>query len=110
MIRLIRALPLVVAVCALLAPTVRAADEGEWILDANNWQEGKDLLPDPVLKRLQAGEYWFRVVAVDPQRYEKNFSQKFWDATKANTGKYDVEPKQCGLVDKATGKIPDFLT
>ena len=110
MIRLIRALPLVIAVCALLAPTVRAADEGEWILDANNWQEGKDLLPDPVLKRLQAGEYWFRVVAVDPQRYEKNFSQKFWDATKANAGKYDVEPKQCGLMDKSTGKIPEFLT
>jgi hypothetical protein len=23
--------------------------DGEWIFDANNWQEGKDLLPDPVL-------------------------------------------------------------
>ena len=110
MTRLVRVLALMAVVYALGAPTVRAAEDGEWILDANNWQEGKELLPDPVLKRLQNGEYWFKVVAVEPERFKKNFAQKFWDGTKANAGKYDVEPKQCGLVDKATGKIPEFLT
>lgn len=102
------------AVAALIAlagstPRAMAADDQPWILDANNWQEGKDLLPEPVLKRLQKGEYWFKVVGVDPKKFNSNYSQKFWDASKANEGKYDVEDKQCGLRDKATGKIPEFL-
>ena len=110
MTRLVRVLVLLALVCAHGARIARAAGDSEWILDANNWQEGKDLLPDPVLKRLQNGEYWFKVVPVDPDKFKKNFSQKFWDTTKENAGKYDLEPKQCGLVDKATGKIPEFLT
>jgi len=96
----------------VLFTTVRpaaAADDQPWILDANNWQEGKDLLPEPVLKRLQKGEYWFKVVGTDPKRFHDNYSQKFWDASKANEGKFDVEDKQCGLREKATGKIPEFV-
>jgi len=88
-------------------PNVQADDT--WVLDANNWQEGEKLLPDPVLKRLKAGEYWFKVVPVDPEKFKHNYSQKFWDATAANEGKYDVEPKQCGLVSKGTGALPDFV-
>jgi hypothetical protein len=91
-----------------VCPDARAADEA-WILDANNWQEGQKILPDPVVKRLKAGEYWFKVVPVDPERFRHNYSQKFWNATAANAGKYEVEPEQCGLADKATGEIPDFV-
>jgi hypothetical protein len=91
-------------------PGSSAADRDEpWTLDANNWQEGKDLLPEPVVKRLQKGEYWFKVVPVDPQKFKHNYSQVFWDATESNQGKYDLEPKQCGLMEKATGKIPEFV-
>jgi hypothetical protein len=90
------------------APRAGAADKDDWVLDANNWQEGKDLLPEPVLKRLQKGEYWFKVVAVDPEKFRKNYSQAFWDATAANDGKYELDSKACGLKDKATGKIPEF--
>jgi len=103
-------LALAATVCLTMAPAARAAsDDQPWVLDANNWQEGKDLLPDPVLKRLKDGQYWFKVVPVDPQKFKDNYSKKFWDATAANEGKYDIEPKNCGLKDKATGKIPDFL-
>jgi hypothetical protein len=95
---------------AVSAPRADAADKNEdWVLDANNWQEGKDLLPEPVLKRLQKGEYWFKVVAVDPEKFHKNYSQTFWDATAANDGKYELDEKACGLKDKATGKIPEFV-
>src|SRR5262250_1761891 len=100
----------VVALLVLPGARVHAAsDDQPWILDANNWQEGKDVLPEPVVKRLQKGEYWFKVVPVDPKKFHDNYAKKFWDATAANEGKYDVEPKQCGLVDKSTGKIPDFV-
>ena len=111
MTRTMRMLRLGLAAAALcvVAPAARAADDQPWVLDANNWQEGKDLLPEPVVKRLKDGQYWFKVVPVDPKKFKENYSKKFWDATAANAGKYDVEPKQCGLVDKATGKIPDFI-
>jgi hypothetical protein len=103
-------LALAATVCLTMTPAARAAsDDQPWVLDANNWQEGKDLLPDPVLKRLKDGQYWFKVVPVDPQKFKDNYSKKFWDATAANEGKYDIEPKNCGLKDKATGKIPDFV-
>src|SRR5262249_5598167 len=103
------ALGMMLSAIALSAPPARAGDDEPWVLDANNWQEGKDLLPEPVVKHLQDGQYWFKVVPVDPKKFHENYAKKFWDATAANAGKYDVEPKQCGLVDKATGKIPDFV-
>ena len=99
----------VIALAAFLAPVARAADDQPWTLDANNWQEGKDLLPDPVVKHLQKGEYWFKVVPVDPAKFHQNYSKAFWDATEANAGKYDLDEKTCGLKDKATNKIPDFV-
>jgi hypothetical protein len=93
----------------LLGADARAADDQPWTLDANNWQEGKDLLPDPVVKHLQKGEYWFKVVPVDPQKFHHNYSKAFWDATESNEGKYDLDEKTCGLKDKKTDKIPDFV-
>jgi len=89
-------------------PGDQKKDEG-WVLDANNWQDGKDLLPDPVLKRLKNGEYWFRVSPVDPEKFRHNYSQAFWDPTAANEGKYDLGEKTCGLKDKTSGKIPAFV-
>jgi len=86
-----------------------AADEQPWTLDASNWEKGKDLLPEPVVKRLQKGEYWFKVVSADPGKFHHNYSQAFWDATEKNAGKYDLDEKTCGLKDKATDKIPDFV-
>jgi len=79
-----------------------------WTLEANTWERGKDLVPEPVLRRVKAGEYWFRVVPADPARFHDNYSRPFWDATAANDGKYDLDPNTCGLRDKATGKVPDF--
>ncbi len=75
----------------------------------SNWEKGKDLLPEPVVKRLQKGEYWFKVVSADPGKFHHNYSQAFWDATEKNAGKYDLDDKTCGLKDKATDKIPDFV-
>jgi len=58
----------VLALAGLLCMTgtsARAADDNApWVLDANNWQEGKDLLPEPVVKRLKDGQYWFKVSPV----------------------------------------------
>ena len=79
-----------------------------WVLDSNNWQLGKDLLPEVILNRVKSGEYHFKVVPIDPDKFKQNYSKKFWEASEANAGKYDVDSKVCGLKDVKTGKMPDF--
>src|SRR5438445_4336424 len=82
-----------------------AADDQPWTLEASNWEKGKDLLPEPVVKRLQKGEYWFPVVSADPQKFHHNYSQPFWDATARNGGRYDHDEKTYGVKDKANSTI-----
>ncbi len=97
-------------ILAALAGGGRAlAEDGKsWVLDSNNWQLGKDLLPDVVLNRVKSGEYYYKVVEVDPDKFKQNYSKKFWEASEANAGKYDVDTATCGLKDVKTGKMPDF--
>ncbi|MBI4516090.1 MAG: DUF1329 domain-containing protein [Deltaproteobacteria bacterium] len=103
------ALAAALGVTALSALPVAAEDQGKtWILDSNNWQEAKDLVPPVVLERIKKGEYWYKVVPVDPDKFRQNYSKKFWDASEANDGKYDIDTATCGLKDVKTGKMPDF--
>ena len=95
-----------VALVALAAPRARA-DES-WTLDASTAEKARDLVPEPVLKRVRAGEYRFPVVPADPAKFRANYSVPFWEASAANDGKYDLDGATCGLRDKATGKVPDF--
>src|SRR5262249_40744492 len=85
-----------------------ADDQKPWVLDSNNWQQGKDLLPEPILNRVKNGEYHYKVVPVDPEKFKQNYSKKFWEASEANAGKFDVDTATCGLKDVKTGKMPDF--
>jgi hypothetical protein len=93
------------------SPAARAepAFNEPWILDSNNWQEAKDLLPEPVIKRVRDGDYWFKVAPVDPEKFRHNYSDAFWKGAAANAGKFDLDEKTCGLKEKATGKIPTRL-
>jgi hypothetical protein len=94
---------------AMGASAVRAADSSQpWILNSNNWQQGQNLLPEPILQRVKKGDYWYRVVSVNPEKFKQNYSKRFWEASEANAGKYDVDPETCGLKDVSTGKMPDF--
>ncbi|MBI1818627.1 MAG: DUF1329 domain-containing protein [Deltaproteobacteria bacterium] len=86
-----------------------AEDEGKsWILDSNNWQQGEGLLPDAILKRVKDGQYWYKVVPVDPDKFKQNYSKAFWSASEGNDGKFDVDAATCGLKDVRTGKVPEF--
>src|SRR5262245_31058816 len=98
-----------VATVSLLAALPAHAVEEPWVLDASTADRGKDLLPEPILKRVRAGDYRFKVVPADPARFHDNYSKPFWEASAANAGKYDLDPKTCGLRDKSTGKVPDFF-
>jgi len=100
--------------CTLLAVAgpVAAEDAADqqkpWVLDSNNAQVAKDLLPEVVLNRVKSGEYTFDVVPVDPDKFKALYSKKFWEASEANAGKYDVDQATCGLKDVKTGQMPSF--
>ncbi len=97
------------AVAVLSSPSRGRAEEGEYVLDSSTWQKAEGLLPDPVLKRIKAGDYQLKVVPLDAQKFRENYSTSFWAATETNEGKYDVDAETCGLKDKATGKMPDHV-
>jgi len=84
------------------------AEDKTWVLDSNNWQLGEKLLPEVVLGRVKKGEYSYKVIEVDPEKFKQNYSKKFWEASEANAGKYDIDPATCGLKDVKTGKMPEF--
>ena len=101
-------LALALAVLLLVAVQARS-DEGEYVLNKDNWQKAEGLLPDPVLKRVKAGDYSFKVVPLDAQKFHENYSTSYWAASEANEGKYELDAETCGLKDKATGKMPDWV-
>jgi hypothetical protein len=103
-----RLLAAVLPFVVVAATGAGAAELKSWTLSSNNWQEGEGLLPEPILKRVKSGDYWYKVQEVDPDKLKQNYSKKFWDASEANAGKYDLDPKTCGLRDVTTGKMPDF--
>lgn len=96
----------VVALLSLAVATAVAAEEPPWTLGQNNWQDGEGLLPPQVLERIRNGDYSYRIVPVDPAKFRANYSRRFWEASEANAGKYEIAPDVCGMIDKATGKVP----
>lgn len=80
-----------------------------WTLDSTNAARYRDLLPEPVYRRLAAGQYRFEVVDVDPKRFRANYSDRFWKASRANAGRYAIDGETGGLMDPATGRIPGRL-
>jgi hypothetical protein len=91
------------------APAMAQDGDKPWVLDQNNWQLGKDLLPEVILNRVKSGDYSYKVVPVDPDKFKQNYSKKFWEASEANAGKYDLDDATCGLKDVKTGKMPEFF-
>ena len=99
-----------VAVTAGAVSAQSATDQQKpWTLDANNYQLAKDLLPEVVLNRVKNSEYIYNVVPVDPEKFKELYSKKFWEASEANAGKFDVDQATCGLKDVSTGQMPAYF-
>jgi uncharacterized protein DUF1329 len=98
-------------VAALLAVRAGAAStpDAPVRIGKDNVATYKPLLPPPVYERVRAGEYVLSLVSVDAQRFRANYSDRFWQASAANQGKYGIDPETGGLTEVATGKIPERL-
>lgn len=75
------------------------------VLNQNNWQEAKGLLPELVLRRFQDGSYTARLLA-PPETLR--WGEKFTVATAANAGKFTVDADGA-LLEVATRTYPAFL-
>ena len=79
------------------------------MLSANNWQQAEEHCPRRYSSAIKRGDYVFKIVPVDPEKFRANYSRRFWEASAANEGKYDLAPHLCGLADRSTGKMPAFF-
>ena len=97
-------LPLAILIGAWLCGAAAAA-EGTRIT-AQNAAAYKALLPEPVYARVADGQYVLPLVAVDPTRFRANHTDRFWQASQANRGRFGIDAATGGLTDVATGAIP----
>jgi hypothetical protein len=74
--------------------------------DSSNWQEMKDKAPPPLLNWVKKGEFILKTGKLDFEW--KVVDPVFCKASKKNTGKFDID-EQGFIVDKRTGKRPDFI-
>lgn len=88
------------------ASATHAAEEQPFKVTAANAETYKALLPDPIYTRVKAGQYVLPVVPVDAARFRANHTDTFWKASAANAGKYSIDSATGGLIDVATGAIP----
>lgn len=101
-------LSILLADCCLAARPGCAADAPFTITKANA-AAYKDVLPEPVYRRLTLGQYRFTVVPVDAKRFRANYTDRFWAASAANHGRYGIDPQSGGLTDGGSGQIPARL-
>src|SRR5437870_1890691 len=97
--------PVTMMVWALCCAALAAAADGERIT-ADNAAAYKALLPESVYARVVAGQYALPLVTIDAARFRANYSDRFWQASQGNRGKYGVDAETGGLTEVATGKIP----
>ncbi|MBI4516392.1 MAG: DUF1329 domain-containing protein [Deltaproteobacteria bacterium] len=90
-------------------PRPEAKTAGILMLTKENADAYKNLLPEPVYRRLKVGEYHFRVVPVDGPAFRRNYSERFWRASAANAGKYDIDAATGGLKEKGGSRRPAVL-
>lgn len=99
-----------IAAAMLFAPgEVRADVSGDMVLDSSNWQQAEGLLPDPVLKRVKAGDYQMHIVPLDSEKFKNNLAAGYWAASETNEGKYELDPETCGLKPKGGDKSPEHV-
>jgi len=99
------ALCAVAATSRALAQTTPAPVTADTIT-AQTLEPVRALLPPPVAARVQSGEYTLRVVPVDAARFHANYTDRFWNASAANRGKFGIDAATGGLTDLASGQIP----
>ena len=111
--RVRRCAPIAVALCAAswLGPRVAAAEPlsagaAPSPITRANLEPVRTLLPPSVAARVQSGQYTLPLVAVDAARFRANYSDRFWQASAANRGKFGLDAATGGLTEIATGQIP----
>jgi len=86
-----------------IAPGLKIGD----MLDEKTASAAKELLPPEIQKHYEAGEYRNEIASWPDGIFHHEHS--FEEATQQNAGKYDVEPETGTIIEKATGKAPQYV-
>jgi Protein of unknown function (DUF1329) len=86
-----------------VAPGLKIGDT----LDQSNADKAKDLLPPEILKHYQDGGYRNEIGSWPEGIIYRERS--FEESTRSNATKYDVDPNTGTIIEKATGKQPDYI-
>src|SRR5262245_64265947 len=86
-----------------VAPGLKVGDT----LDQSNADRAKDLLPPEILKHYKDGGYRNEIGSWPEGIIYREKS--FEESTQKNVSKYDVDPDTGTIIDKATGKPPDYI-
>jgi hypothetical protein len=76
------------------------------VLNKDNWERAKGLLPDEILRHYKDGEYANKIIDWPTGIYR--WDPPFKAATEANAGRYVISPEGT-VVEKSTGKQPPFI-
>jgi hypothetical protein len=92
---------------AAVVLTVQGAPAEEPVrIDRDNVERYAELLPESIRARVERGQYFLNLVPLDEARFRNNYTDRFWQASAANDGKYGIDQETGGLTEAATGKIP----
>jgi hypothetical protein len=86
-----------------VAPSLKIGDT----LGQDNAEAAKDLLPAEILRHYKEGQYRNPIVSW-PEGL-MHFDKSFEEATGENRGKYGVQAETGTIVEKATGKPPEYV-
>ena len=75
------------------------------ILNQENWQQAKSLLPEGMLPRFQDGSYQAKIMTSRNHAW----GSKFKSATETNAGKFDVDADGARSWPRTTKIVPPFL-
>jgi len=89
----------------LFEPEGRAELKPGEILDKTTWHEAKEMMPEAILQRFEAGQHISKIIEIPKEAL--HWSTKFNAATEANQGVYEINEKNI-LIEKATGTWPRF--
>jgi len=98
--------PALAAALAAFALLAAAPGAAQVVIDAGNLEQYRALLPEPVARRVEQGQYYFKLVEVDAKKFRANYTERFWKASKENAGRFRVDETTGGLIDDKTGRIP----
>ncbi len=96
---------IVIVSLMIVSSTLKAEIPAGTIIDSKNISQFKDLLAEPIFKRVEKGEYVIKVGKLGTSDLKNVYSARFYSASSLNAGKYKLR-EDGGIIEVSSGKRP----